>query len=295
MRRMDRGRVDIAMAAGAKQWPEVRLSADAVERYLNNVLGASPPPDWTRHAADLYLCCACIQGDAIAQRILEAQFLSQLVKSVARIRSNDDFIQDTLQALRTRLLVGPEPRLLAYSGLGPLLAWLRVTVTRLALDSLRAAARDVHCEESLEHAAARELDPLGTVVKARYAQVFQRALHDALQTLSDRDRNLLRLRLVDGCGIDRLGCIYQVDRATAARWLKSARQQVLRRVRQQLSDLYGLTRREFQSLARSVISQLDLRPSALLVASPAEGGSLPADGEHGPSEAAARRERDHAQ
>lgn len=254
--------VAVAFAEGARCWPELRLDERAFERYLHDALGSAPAPEWGRHAADLYLCCGCLQGDPRAQRILEERFLSQLSQPLARISSSGDFLREVLQMLRARLLVGPLPRLRAYSGRGPLLAWLKVAATRLAVDALRAGERAQRWDDNLESAAAREVDPLVGMLKARYGEAFQRALHEALRALSERDRNVLRLRLVDCCSIDRLGCIYQVDRATAARWLKSAKEQVLRHVRQQLSAAHQLTQREFQSLARVVLSQLELRPSA---------------------------------
>jgi RNA polymerase sigma-70 factor (ECF subfamily) len=287
---MDVRAVQGAFATGASQWPEVCFSFETFERYLHDVLGEAPAPDWACHAADLYLCCGCLSGSSSAQRLLDARFLTLLVKPLARIQSSEEFIQDTLQTLRTKLLVGPEPRITAYSGRGPLLAWLRVSVTRLALDSLRASARRAApTQDSLERAVASELDPYSVMLKARYARAFQQALQDAVLTLSERDRNLLRLRLVDGCGIDRLGQMYQVDRATAARWLKCARDLVFRRVRQTLGGRYGLTHQEFQSIARVVLSQLEFRPSALL------GASL-AEPEPGSSAAIAPGgEREHAQ
>jgi RNA polymerase sigma-70 factor, ECF subfamily len=272
---MDVRGVQGAFATGSGQWPEVCLGLETFDRYLRDVMGDAPASDWARHAADLYLCCGCLSGSTHAQRILDAQFLTRLVTSLARIDSSEAFVQDTLQTLRTKLLVGPDPRILAYSGRGPLLAWLRVSATRLALDSLRASARRApHMADPWAGVVASELDPYSGMLKARYASAFQRALHDALLALSERDRNLLRLRLVDGCGIDRLGCMYQVDRATAARWLKSAKDRVFRGVRQTLGGMFGLTHQEFQSIARVVLSQLDFRASVLLDASAADPGPL---------------------
>jgi RNA polymerase sigma-70 factor, ECF subfamily len=291
---MEAGEVQGAFAMGSSQWPEVRLSIETFERYLPGVIGDPPAPDWARNASDLYLCCGCVNGSSVAQRILDTHFLAALAKSVARIKADDDFIQETLQELRTKLLLGPNPRILAYSGRGPLLGWLRVIATRLALDALRSDPHPRQAEDALERLASLELDPLSGVLKARYAPAFQQALQEALHTLSERDRQLLRLRLVDSCGIDRLGSMYQVDRATAARWLKSARDRVFRRVRQKLGALYGLTHQEFQSMARIMLSQLEMRHSALFDASLTESASAALQRGVAPPDTLTReREDDH--
>lgn len=253
-----------AFAQGAREWPQVAVSVETFERYVCEVSGEPLAGERARHAGDLYLCCGCLSGVPHARESLERRFFPEVGRALARIKSDDDFIQETLQALRAKLLTGPEPRLRAYSGRGPLQRWLKVTATRLGLDSLRGrnaplAGRD----NALLELAASDMDPLSAMLKERYTEAFQSALRDALTALSDRDRTLLRLRLVDGCGIDRLGRMYQVDRATAARWLGRARDAVLDNVRRKLSREYGMTRQEFFSLARVVLSQLELRPSAL--------------------------------
>src|SRR5690349_8750640 len=90
-----------------KVWPNVGPGFETFEQYLGALHEGAPPTGWREHAPDLYLCCACLEGDSRAQRIFEKQVLPAAVKAVARIKADDEFIQEALQLLRTKLLVGP--------------------------------------------------------------------------------------------------------------------------------------------------------------------------------------------
>ena len=254
-----------AYALGQQTWPRVVLQFEAFKRHLERVLGATPDWDWSRHAPDLYLCCACAAGDREATVVLDTQALPKVRKSISRVESDQQFVEDALQSLRDKLLVGPHAKIAAYSARGSLIAWLNVAAAHVALDAVRERTvqrlRQVDLPERL---AQTDVNPLNDIVKSRYAADFQQALRNAVRELSSRDRNLLRLRLVGHCSIDQLGRMYQVNRATAARWLESVRKRVFESVRRQLQLAHGLTDREFDSIARGVQSQLDLSLSATL-------------------------------
>ena len=71
-----------------------------------------------------------------------------------------------------------------------------------------------------------------------------------MRGLDDRSKNLLRHAYVDGHGIDAIGAIYGVHRATAARWVERAREQL---VTQTIADLMQRHRVSEQE-ARSIVS-----------------------------------------
>ena len=58
--------------------------------------------------------------------------------------------------------------------------------------------------------------------------------------------------------IDKLGVMFQIHRATAARWLHSAREAVFTETRRLLQERLRLSPGEFDSLVRVLRSQLDL-------------------------------------
>jgi RNA polymerase sigma-70 factor (ECF subfamily) len=264
-----------AYADGQLAWPTVKARYEAFGAHVRRAVGKAPDWEWQIHAGDLYLCCACALGDRDATRLLDTQILPRAAKAIARIESDASFVDEALQILRHKLFVGPDAKISVYSGRGSLTAWLRVTATRVALDGLRAmGAQRAHQVDLQDRMAQPSVNPLNDLVKSRYAEAFQEAIRSAIRDLSVRDRNLLRLRLVGHCGIDQLGQMYRVHRATAARWLKAAHTRVFDSVREQLRARFQLSDDEFDQMALEMQSRLELSLSGLGV-----DGSLPLDGQ----------------
>src|SRR5207244_2837986 len=85
--------------------------------------------------------------------------------------------------------------------------------------------------EPLLAVAATSDDPELDHIRARYAAPFKDAFQGALRGLSTQDRNILRLHLVDGLNIEQIGGIYNVHRATVARWIAASRQALVEETR----------------------------------------------------------------
>jgi RNA polymerase sigma-70 factor (ECF subfamily) len=248
---------------GGRRWPKVVLSFDAFEEHCGRVCAGGQAIESVREPADLYLCCACIAGDVEALRSLESEALEVARAAISRINRDRDFVQEALQEVWDKLLLGNHAKILQYSGRGPLKGWIRVAATRVALDRCRSrgirAAREVELSEQL---AAQGANPESFLTKARYGAVFQEAIRRAVSALATQERNVLRMHVSGGCSIDEIGRAYNVHRATAARWLDRSRSRIYESVRQELcAERARLTESEFRSLAHSLGSQLELQLS----------------------------------
>ncbi|HEV8548674.1 MAG TPA: sigma factor, partial [Polyangiaceae bacterium] len=122
---------------GQRQWPLVELAYDAFERHWQSLLG-DRGPDAAGDGADLFLSCACVEGDAEALRVFERETRPVARAAITRIRRDQEFVEDCLQDLWEKLLWGPNAKIKKYAGRGALKAWVRVTATRAALDRCRA-------------------------------------------------------------------------------------------------------------------------------------------------------------
>lgn len=245
---------------GRRRWPRIEVSFDAFAAHCERV----SKPEWGEvarpRAAELYLCCACALGNALATDVFEREGSEVARSAIARIRGDAAFVQDTLQELWEKLLLGPTAKVKEYAGRGPLQAWLKVAATRAALDRLRSQKAELRDRASLDdEVAATQLEPELAVMRERYGQAFQLAFRSALSRLSVRERTVLRSHTVGGCSIDQIGIAYRVHRATAARWLERARSQIYEAVRAELKLSYAaMTETEFRSLARAMGPQLEL-------------------------------------
>lgn len=211
---------------------------------------------------DRRLAEACAAGDSAAIAELERLYFSQMGAAVTRVLGSSAERDDALQTIRRKLLVGEAgkpARIGEYAGRGSLAGWLRVVAVRTAISMKRGAKREqrTDSDEPLLDIPAVESAELGTL-RARYKDEFKAAFQASLAALSPRDRNVLRLSYLDGLNIDQIGAVYRVHRATVARWLAAAREQLFDATRERLSEKLGLTPSEFTSIVALVRSHVDL-------------------------------------
>jgi len=245
-----------AYATGRRTWPTIVLCQATFEAHCTRVLGDEPSYDWTSHASDLYLCCACAAGDREANRILEREVLSPIGRLQFRKHKNRELLQETLQALRTKLLVGSSAKIGAYAGRGALAAWLGVAAARMLVDLQRAQKNHMTIHPNLDAVDVVDDDPGARLLRERFLPSFSQALRSAVAGASARDRHLLR-QCLHGTTIDQLGQAYSIHRATAARWLERARNRVFEVLRQQLMLRHGLSDEEFDGIARELCEHLE--------------------------------------
>lgn len=259
---------------GQRRWPSIVVQLNELQHHCEPWCVDSSRVEKARlFATEIYLCCACANGDPAALAVLWREAEGVARTAIARIQCQPEFVQDTLQEFWKKLLLGPDPRIRAYSGAGPLHAWLQLCATRLAIDRQRSSRALVERELDLDDCLMDDvLGPESSLTRVRYFKPFRAALRRAISKLSRKDRNLLRMHAVERCSIDQIGRAYDVHRATAARWLDRARKQVFESVRSEL-DMTGphLTDSEFRSVARALGGELTLDPAMFLTRSSLEG------------------------
>ena len=250
-------------ADGQAAWGEVRLAFEAFGGHLRRLGFVDPAP--SAHGADLYLAFACLDGEAKAIDHFEALLQQTARPVVGRIRAADDFIEEVLQELRTKLLVGESPALAAYAGRGPLVAWLRVAATRAAIDHLRSAGASPPVQEMSEVLDPADSDPEVKMLMAAHREAFEEALRSALGALTAKERNLLRRHMVDGMTLEEMALPYGVHPATIARRLASLREDIAIAVRQRLAAHLGtLAPAQMDSVFRAIRSKVHVSLSPLL-------------------------------
>ena len=74
--------------------------------------------------------------------------------------------------------------------------------------------------------------------------------------MNDREKNMLRQHIVDGLSIDDLAALHKVHRATSARWLAKAKEDLLAETRKTFIQNARISKGECDSILRLVQSQL---------------------------------------
>ncbi len=236
---------------------------DFAEAVATTFKGQPPPAP-----EELFLALACARGDAAALALFETRYLSGADAALRKLGLSRAAADDVKQALRLRLLVrtaaaGP-PLVCEYAGRGALRGLIRVAATRMALNLARQNGARAGGPEPAQALAVDPETPELQLMRASQAVHFKRAMERALAELSARERNLLRLQLIERLSVDQIGALFEVHRASAARWLVRARERLEQRTRHHLFNALKLSGEEVDDAARLVRSQLQLSLARML-------------------------------
>jgi RNA polymerase sigma-70 factor (ECF subfamily) len=256
--------VAVLHARGREAWPDVALELATFRAFMTERLEGATLE--SLNAAGLYLACACAAGDPRAHAALDSRYIATLDPALAHLDASGVAKEDVKQLLRVRFLIGEDggrPRIAEYSGTSELRTWLRVAAIRIAISLRRKHHReDAPGDEVLVELPAGDPSPELDLMKHTYRAEFAEAFRSAVGALEPQQRNLLRQQVHDGLSIDRIGALYGVHRATAARWVASARETLIKEVRRELRVQLGVTPGELDSILELIKSRLDvsLRP-----------------------------------
>jgi RNA polymerase sigma-70 factor, ECF subfamily len=253
-----------AWATARRDWPELDIAPASFASHLARVSSGGPDPTATLAGlaiADLYLACAALAGDPRALAAFESHTFGEINAAAAAVRAPPTDLEEVKQIVRTQLFVtgGRRPAGVAeYAGRGSVRGWVRVIATRELLRMRRKGIKEIPLEEHLLNDLETGADPEIDRLKLLYRGQVANALREAIERLDVRDRLLLRYQICDRMSIDAIGAIYQVHRATAARWLGKARDALVHLTKERLAILLSVEPGETDSILRLVQSQLDV-------------------------------------
>ncbi len=263
--RMDEDDLRQRMSEWGQAWPDVDVEAEKVVEFVRSRVGDASLDEV--HGPDLHLACACLNGSTSGIEVFERAYLSHVPDFIRRIDRSQAMAQEVQQILRERLLVGTAsspPRIADYAGRGPLMSWLRVVAVRVALELQRSRKPTVPSDEGHAEGLPATDDPELDYLRVRYGTEFRDAFAESLAALDPKQRTILQLYLVDGLNIERIGQVYQVHRATVARWIAGTRDELYDETRRRLREKLHLDAAEFESIVRLVRSQLDVSVRRIL-------------------------------
>ena len=253
-----------AFTLGRARWPGVAVPLTDFVAHVARVTPADRQPESLEAGAGegLYLCAACLSGDARALAHFEEALLQPLGRVIGKMEGGRALADDVLQDVRAQFCSPPAGRpsaFLAYSGRGALGTWLKVLAVRAAQKHRRGAARNAEvADEGVVALPAADGDPELRFLKQQHRQHFRAVFTGALASLDSRERSVLRMSLVEGLAIDDLAKVYDVHRATAARWLSSARERLVQQTRQRLAARLNVSEAELDEVMGAVQSHLSI-------------------------------------
>ena len=243
------------LAVARATWPTLHFDVDAYRAWLAEACGAELATRLpTLDAGEALLCWCAARADSEAHRLFDLHYMHQVGPALRRFQVDASFVDEVAQRVRVKLLVAAAPGELApiarYALGGGLGGLVRIAAIREAL-SLRRGDKPADRDDAID-AVVGEADPELRALKDRYAREFQRAFTAALGELSAKQRHLLRLSISAKASIDDIARMHNTHRATAARWLNAARDELATRTRAHLQTTLGVPEAELQSLLRLI-------------------------------------------
>jgi RNA polymerase sigma-70 factor (ECF subfamily) len=257
---------DDQLARGRRAWPGIELSAEQLAAYMKKWTPSGDAATRCELHADVYLACACSLGVAGALEALERSIMADVPKAIGRVSSEPSFVADVAADLRLALLTGADgkPSLLdRYQGRGPLRSFVMVLAMRRAIDGKRRQ-KEIATSPSGLHALAAASPSTARVGSSELSEAFLLALKEKLSLLPPRERNVLRLHIVDGIPADAIARMYGVHRATATRWIADVKRAIFDETRAALQAQFDMSPATFESFASEAALGLDANLSTFL-------------------------------
>lgn len=211
--------------------------------------------DDAAYREDVELARACLAQSPDALTELDARALAPAAQHVRAAGFAAPLVDDALQLARIRLLLGEAPVLGTYRGRGPLAAFVRTVVLRIAIELQRREREtpDEHIEDVL---ANSHPDPELDYMRTQYASVLRDALRTAWLALAPHDRFVLGLQLHEKLDIDAIAKLYQVHRATAYRRASTARAALIALARDAIRKQLAVGETTVDSILRIVTTSV---------------------------------------
>ena len=260
-----------AFEAARARWPNLTVAPEAfANHFMNYIHSGVPITESFSHvdAAELYLALACASGNSDAIACFEDAYFPQIDQALTRMKLDSRTIDDVKQAVRWKLFVAREndpPNILKYAGRGQLAGLVRVAAVRAALTHLeRQRHRQRLAYNFTPEATQDDHTPELALIKHNQRGAFKHILYRAIRKLASRERTLLRLKFVQNLSIDDLATLYRVHRATAARRLLRARDQLIATTQELVLQTWKISEDELPSLGDIFESQISLSLERLL-------------------------------
>lgn len=205
---------------------------------------------------ELFLARAAADREPVAIAYFERDTFREVEAAYRRFPQIPIALDDVKQRLREKLFLVQPAGILGYAGTGALRGWVRAAALHLLLNITERETREepMSNEKLFDVVIGDEPSAEVAYVKLACRQELEEALAFAMSMLSDREKTLLRHAFVDRRNVDEIGAVYGVHRATAARWVASARSRLVELTHGDLIKRLGVSDVEAHSIIAAALS-----------------------------------------
>jgi RNA polymerase sigma-70 factor len=219
---------------------------------------------------ELFLTTACAEGDEIAWQIFQSQYQSVIQKTARCCAENISDARELSDSLMTDLFLPAhsesrkkDSKIGQYHGMGSLEGWIKVVVSRMAIDQIRSQQKqvsweDLEIEPVAAHSSANTAELVEELDNQKAASLFTTSLKYAVDQLSPQERLVLNLYYLQNVNLKEIGRLLKVHESTASRTVDRIKKQVRQSVEKYLRDHFHLRQGEIGPLIEMAQTQAEV-------------------------------------
>jgi RNA polymerase sigma-70 factor (ECF subfamily) len=272
-------------------FPDVRLDLRLFVKKVVAILGKHLPPrlgeaEFSQTASQflnglkweaLFLTTACSSGDEAAWRIFNSRYRSVIQKAAQYCSENYSEAKELSDSLLSELFLpistesGKKTNKIGqYDGLGSLEGWIKVVVSRLAIDQIRRSQRQVSLED-LEtdptslRGGGQESGTGSDMDLPRASKMFVTSLNRAMEQLNAQEKMILSLYYLRDLSLKEIGGILRVHESTISRTLDRLKKQLRKSVEKHLREHFRVRSAEVSQLIEMAHLEVDVDLKRILI------------------------------
>ncbi|MGH9961465.1 MAG: RNA polymerase sigma factor [Pyrinomonadaceae bacterium] len=246
-----------------KQIPSSSMLSDETREELDELLT-------NLRWQELFLACACANGDDAAWEIFQNRYQSSIRKTAVRALGNASQAQELAETLATDLYLPSQPgaskgenKIGQYHGMGSLEGWLKVVIHRLVIDRFRFQSRSVSLEDmEVEPVSnASHVQPDRSIQEFdthKCLQMVSRCLTDALAQLTTQERLVLNMYYLQDLNLKAIAKWLKVHESTASRLIDRLKTDLRKAVGHQLQKEFKVKKNEVRHVIQLAQSHLEI-------------------------------------
>jgi RNA polymerase sigma-70 factor, ECF subfamily len=213
--------------------------------------------------ADFYLAFACSHRLAGSIETFHRMYGRRIAAIGQRFGGSESFADEIMQRVFEKLFVArserEEPGIAQYRAEAPLSAWVNTVARRIAFRQVKSARPErLLDEELLAQEIADVCDQELLLLREQHRDVVREALACALRRMPTREQRFLKMNLVAGVSMERIGKIYGISQSSVSRKIQRAISHVISEAKAEACDKLRISSGEADSIFKLIQSCIDL-------------------------------------
>ena len=219
---------------------------------------------------ELFLTTACAEGEEAGWQTFQAQFQQAISKAARYHAENSSEAKELSESMMTDLFLPADSesgrksnKIGQYDGIGSLEGWIKVVVSRMAVDQIRKSQKqisleDLETEPVSPNADGRNAGVIQEIETKKACTMFTSSLSHAMDQLTAQEKLVLNLYYFKEANLKDIGRLLKVHESTASRTLDRLKKQLRKSVEKHLRECFRVRPAEIGRIIEMAQFQAEL-------------------------------------